>query len=73
MIWRSIRLAVANCTGSNSIEIGDLLLKVRVTVTQHQFFYIFVNFPTVDLSLLMSDQIEIRYVASLVDKCLKFS
>ena len=52
---------VAYNTGSDSIEIGDLGSKVKVTVN---FFSLFsINFPTVDLSSLMSDQTEIWYAA----------
>ena len=56
----------AYCTGSDPIEIGDLESKVKVTVTQNPFFFytsVFVNFNTVDLCSLMSNQNEIWYVA----------
>ena len=48
-----------------SIKIGDLWLKVKIKVTQYPFFFIIIlyNFPTLDLSFLMSDQNEISYVA----------
>ena len=49
-------------TGSNLIEIGDLGLKVKVTVTQSSSF-LHNSLLTVDLSSLMSDQNEIRCVA----------
>ena len=52
---------VAYHTGSDPIEIGDLGSKVKVTVTQYPFFYskLSVNFHTVYLCSLMSDQTEI--------------
>ena len=52
-------------TGSNPIEIGDLGSKVKVTVIEYQFFSLqfSVNFPTVDLSSLISDKSEILFAA----------
>ena len=47
---RSFCWMVAYCTGSNPIEIGDLWLKVKVTVTQ----YLFCDYVFVHLSLSLS-------------------
>ena len=40
LFGRGSRYAVANRTGSDPIEIGDLRLKVKVTVTYFPFLFI---------------------------------